>query len=176
MKQIILTGVSGSGKTTLMEQLLKIFPNDTCMPIQFTTRKPRDDSELDSYVFLTKEQFYRKMENWDFMETTQYNWEMYGVSAFFNKEKSNVYIVEPAWRAQLQRHFLINNVPFATFFIGIDKETARERMINRGDTVSSIEKRLIDFSYFTPEGVVLDGELTTRHNMERIALLCKLSS
>jgi guanylate kinase len=41
--------------------------------VSFTTRKPRNDEELDTYVFLTRKQFARKMFNGDFMETEVFN-------------------------------------------------------------------------------------------------------
>jgi guanylate kinase len=61
--------VSASGKTTLQEELLK---RDWNRPYNFTTRKPRSEEELDEYVFITKEQFFEKMEKGDFLENTNY--------------------------------------------------------------------------------------------------------
>lgn len=176
MKQIILTGVSGSWKTSIAEQLFKQYPSSCGKPIQFTTRKPRSDEELDQYVFLTKEQFYTKLDNWDFMEWTEYNWNLYAVSRYFDHSVSNVYIVEPAWKAQLVKHFLQEGIAFASYYISIPEEVAIERMMNRGDSVKTIEARKRDFLYFDamPQDVVLDWELTLQHNVNRIALLCNL--
>lgn len=56
-----------------MESLISSYPELFKRPIQYTTRLPRDDSELDTYVFLTKPQFYTKLENGDFIEFTEYN-------------------------------------------------------------------------------------------------------
>ncbi len=175
-KQIILTWVSGSGKTSISELLFKQFPETTGKPIQFTTRKPRTDEELDQYVFLTREQFYIKLDNGDFMEWTEYNGNLYAVSKHFSTEVSNVYIVEPAWKAQLIKHFLTEGIQFASYFISIPEDVAVERMMNRWDSVKTIEKRKKDFLYFSAnsQDVVLDGELTLQHNVNRIALLCNL--
>jgi guanylate kinase len=65
-------------------------------PLQFTTRKPRDDKELDDYVFLTKEQFIRKLDNGDFIEHIVYNGEYYAITKYFDTSKSNVFVADPA--------------------------------------------------------------------------------
>lgn len=175
-KQIILTGVSWSWKTTVMEKIFQQFKETTWKPIQFTTRKPRSDSELDQYVFLTREQFYTKLDNWDFMEWTEYNWNLYAVSRYFDTSVSNVFIVEPAWKAQLIKHFLTEGIPYASFYIHISADVAKERMMNRGDSVGNIEKRLKDFLYFShnENDIILDWEMSIAHNVTRIWLQCKL--
>jgi guanylate kinase len=56
-----------------MEKLLEEYPHSFGRPIQYTTRKPRNDKELDIYVFLTRTQFMDKLDNGDFAEFTEYN-------------------------------------------------------------------------------------------------------
>ena len=56
-----------------METLLRDYPDYFSRPIQYTTRQPRDDKELDIYVFLTQDQFFIKLANGDFAEFTEYN-------------------------------------------------------------------------------------------------------
>lgn len=168
--QIILTWVSWSWKTTLMEKLLKEFPNNFSRPIQFTTRQPRSQEELDSYVFLTKAQFYKKLENGDFMEFTEYNWELYAISLHFNANTSNIFIVEPVGRASLKKHFHQNNIPYRWFYLEINEKDVLERMMGRWDSAKTIEKRLLDFKYFYPEvdDKVLDASIPPQRNVEFI--------
>jgi len=169
--QVILTWVSWSWKTTIMESLLKDFPQKFARPIQFTTREPRSNEELDSYVFLTKSQFYTKLENGDFMEFTEYNWELYAISLHFNPSVSNIFIVEPVWRASLKKHFHQNGIPYRGFYLEIDEKEVVERLMNRWDSAKNIEKRLLDFKYFHPEvdDKVLDATIPTHRNVEFIA-------
>ena len=72
VNMIMLTGVSGSGKTTLKDYLLENHPDVFAQPIQYTTRPQRFDTELDEYVFLSKELFFKKLNNGDFCEYVKY--------------------------------------------------------------------------------------------------------
>lgn len=165
-KQIILVWPSGSWKSSLMERLIENDGNTFCRPIQFTTRKPRSDSELDSYVFLTKEQFFKKLDNWDFLEFTQYNWEYYAISKYIDLNKVNIFIVEPVGRTSLEKYFKQNSIQFASFFVSITKEEAKNRMMDRWDSLKKIEERLSDFLYFRQLGsdIVLDWTNSLHHN------------
>lgn len=169
--QILLTWVSGSWKTTIMENLIKEFPWKIWRPIQYTTRLPRDDKELDSYVFLTREQFYTKLENWDFIEFTEYNWNLYAISSYIDTSISNVFIVEPVGRASLKKHFHINWIPYRWYYLEVSEQEVKERMMGRWDTKKTIEKRLGDFKYFHPEvdDKVLDASIKPQRNVEFIA-------
>lgn len=169
--QIILTWVSWSWKTTIMEELLKDYPHSFGRPIQYTTRKPRSDSELDSYVFLTKPQFFTKLENWDFIEFTEYNWNFYAISSIIDTTRSNIFIVEPVGRASLKKYFHTHNIPYKGYYLEITEEETKNRMINRWDSVQVIEERLKDFKYFCQEidDKVLDATLPTVRNVEYIA-------
>ena len=84
------------------------FPYEFGKPIQYTTRKRRFDTELDDYVFLTKETFMRKLINGDFVEFTEYNKELYAIGKYFDLDKSNIFIAEPVGREALQRYFKTN--------------------------------------------------------------------
>jgi guanylate kinase len=91
---IAITGPSGSGKTTLQDYLV-----DFCgfkKPTNFTTRTPRSDKELDEYVFVTKPQFFRKLDNGDFSEFTQYNGEFYGITKYVGGDVPFVVVLTPA--------------------------------------------------------------------------------
>lgn len=148
--QIILTWISWSGKTTLMKWLLAKFPTEFAKPIQYTTRKPRYENELDDYVFLTTPTFTRKLVNWDFIEFTEYNKELYAMWKYFDSSKSNIFIAEPVWREALQRYFKLNNIPFKTFYIKIPKEEMVKRLEGRRSSIMTIWERLEDLKYFYP--------------------------
>lgn len=148
--QLILTWVSWSWKTTVMNNLLSHYPEFYSRPIQFTTRKPRFENEHDDYVFLTHEQFMRKLINWDFMEYIEYNKELYWISKYFDNTKTNIFIVEPVWREAIKRHFKMNNIPYVSVFLQINEANLRYRLDKRGSSTNDIEDRVRDFKYFYP--------------------------
>lgn len=148
--QVIITWPSWSGKTTLLKNLLEKYPNKYSKPLQYTTRKPRSDREYDDYVFLTREQFMKKLTNWDFIEYVEYNKELYAIGKYFNPDVSNIFIAEPVGREALQKYFKLNKVPYLSFYIEIDEKEMRYRLEERRETVQTIETRVRDLEYFYP--------------------------
>lgn len=173
--QIILTWISWSGKTTLMGGLLEKFPDRFAKPLQFTTRKPRNLNEVDDYVFLTPSQFTKKLLNWDFIEFTEYNKELYSISKYFEQSKSNIFIAEPVWREALQRHFKTNWIPFITFYIRIPKEEMQKRLEERRLTVKEVEARKKDLKYFysLPHDHLLDGCEPPEDLVKEVFRICR---
>lgn len=157
--QIILTWISGSWKTTLMKGLLEKFPSLFTKPTQYTTRPIRFENEVDDYVFLSHSQFTRKLVNWDFIEFTEYNKELYAIWRYFDETKSNIFIAEPVGREALQRHFKLNGIPFKTFYMKIPKEEMQLRLESRRSSIMSIKERMEDLKYFypLPNDHLLDG-------------------
>ena len=145
-----------------MKGLLERYPNYFSKPIQYTTRKPRWDWELDDYVFLTKAQFMKKLINWDFIEFTEYNKELYAIGKYFDNKKSNIFIAEPVWRAALQRYFRINNIKFVQVFVSIPVSEMKKRLELRRSSVVDIDNRLNDLKYFFPDNDDLTIDWTDR--------------
>lgn len=148
--QVIITWPSWSGKTTLLRNLLVKYPTKYSKPPQYTTRKPRNDREYDDYVFLTREQFMKKLTNWDFIEYVEYNKELYAIWKYFDESVSNIFIAEPVWREALQKYFKLNKIPYLSFYLEIDEKEMRCRLEERRETVQTIEKRVRDLEYFYP--------------------------
>ena len=148
-KLLLITWVSASGKTTLQEELLK---RDWNRPYNFTTRKPRSEEELDEYVFITKEQFFEKMEKGDFLENTNYWWNYYAVSKYL-PEGNVVIIVDPVWRAQIMEKVareLEGEYELFTAYINISVDEQVERLEKRGSVAMEISNRLKDFLWMHP--------------------------
>ena len=157
---VIITWVSASWKTTLQDELLKRWWQ---RPLNFTTRKPRDvnafidldndwdfnSKELDEYIFLSKENFFKKMKNWDFLENTNYWWNFYWASTFLPKWNVCI-ILDPVWRSQVLEYFTRRWIDVETFFIEISQELQEERLIKRLDTEKEILRRKRDFNWFSP--------------------------
>jgi len=161
---IIITWVSASWKTTLQNELLE---KGWVRPLNYTTRKPRDESaltlvdeegdfiseELDEYIFISEKNFFKKLKNWDFLESTNYMGNRYWViwGGRIKLPEGDVCIVlDPIWRNQVMEYFTRMWVCFETYYLEITKEIQLERLINRGDTEKQILRRKRDFNWFSP--------------------------
>lgn len=84
---VVLSGPSGSGKTTIVQRLVRECPIPLVKAISATTRPPRA-GEVDgvAYHFLTDEEFARRRERDEFIETA----EVYGVGYWYGTLKSEV--------------------------------------------------------------------------------------
>lgn len=145
---LIITWVSASGKTTLQEELLKRWWD---RPLNFTTRKPRSDEELDEYIFLDKDNYFIKMSKWDFLEHTNYNGNWYAVSKFL--PKWNVCIVlDPVGREMVLEKVARENLDYnvTCVYLDINKSLQQQRLNKRGDTKEQKELRETDFKWFNP--------------------------
>ena len=152
---IVLVGPSASGKTELGKVLQK---SGIEKLVTYTTREMRvgEINGID-YHFLNVDKFLELKENNFFFETVCYHNNYYGTSK--SDLNRNVYlIVEPSG---LDCYMKLNNV--ISFYMDVDYETRKQRMINRGDKPENIQVRLNgDDNIFTEEvknkcSYVLDG-------------------
>ena len=69
MRVVVVSGPSGSGKTTIVERLMADRPVPLRKCVSATTRPARPgEEEGESYYFLTKDEFQRRLENDAFIE------------------------------------------------------------------------------------------------------------
>ena len=75
---IVVSGPSGAGKSTLIQAALAAIP-ELAYSVSATTRPPRD-GEVDGrdYVFLSREEFERWIEEGEFLEWAEYSGNLYG--------------------------------------------------------------------------------------------------
>lgn len=75
---IVVSGPSGAGKSTLIRQALSDIPG-LAYSVSATTRKPRR-GEVDGrdYIFLSREEFERWIEEEKFLEWAEYSGNLYG--------------------------------------------------------------------------------------------------
>jgi guanylate kinase len=180
MRIVLITWVSGSWKTTLQNRLLELW---WVRPINFTTRKPRDTNidrvddewdysskELQEYVFLDYDTYFKKLRSWDFIEHTHYNWNWYGIWWCMPKNKNVCIVVDPIGREQLVRDLTLSWHKVETYFISIDRETQLNRLIERGDDAKAINARKKDFEWFYPSKscTILDWLDSIEHNLKLI--------
>jgi guanylate kinase len=75
---IVVSGPSGAGKSTLIRVALNIIP-ELAYSVSATTREPRE-GEVDGrdYIFLTREEFERWIDEDRFLEWAEYSGNLYG--------------------------------------------------------------------------------------------------
>lgn len=82
---IVISGPSGAGKGTICKELLDSH-DDLYISISATTREPRKGEVHGvNYYFLSKEEFFKRVEEGDFLEWAEVHGNYYGTP------KSNVY-------------------------------------------------------------------------------------
>ena len=168
---LIITSPSGWGKTTLKNALLEQWWNDT---LNFTTREPRSEREKDEYVFVTKDVFMKKFANWDFLETTEFNWELYWASKYL-PEWNVVTILDPVGRNQIMEKFARDGKKVVTVYLNIWEEEQYRRLVERGSSIDEINTRQKDLDWMSPTKFcyVINWELSREeilHNVDDILL------
>ena len=139
-KIVVLTGGSGSGKS-FYEKFLNI--NGFEKFVSHTTREARiKDNEKNGvdYYFVTKEEF----KNVEMLETTIVKDSFYGLSLneYLSKNNNCVVVVDPNGTKQLIDKLGKENL--VTILLDINLEERKQNMLDRGDTIEAIEKRLLN--------------------------------
>ena len=126
---IVLVGASASGKSVVVKKMNELYGIEKI--VTYTTRPMRvgEINHVD-YHFVTQEDFLIKKENNYFVDISNNKVlivEPNGANIYYQKLKGKVFIV----------------------FLKASDKTRKERMIERGDTLEIIEKRLSgDIKYF----------------------------
>ena len=142
---IILIGPSASGKTVAAKNLQEKY--NLKKAITTTTRKMRiNETDGVDYFFLTRKEFLKEKKNDKFVETTLYNNNFYGCRKD-QVDDNKIIILDPNG---LHSFLKLNNPRIVSFFIKCDENIRKERMIARGDDITSVNERLennqIEFS------------------------------
>lgn len=145
---IILVGASASGKTVIGKYLISNFHFKKF--VTTTTRDMRlNEKQNIDYHFISKEEFFNRIANNDFIEYTEYNGKLYGSE---KKEiaTNKILILEPNG---LKHYLKLNDKnTIVTFYIKCAKNIRIERMEERKDDEVEIKKRIDnDENIFTDE-------------------------
>ena len=133
---LVLVGPSASGKSVIVKCLeskygIKKFITCTTRPMRV------GDVDKVDYYFISKEEFNTRYNNNEFIETVFYNGNYYGTlksEAGIDK----VVILEP----QGLKNFLDSVDNIYSVFLYTNPEKLKQRMINRGDSMLDVNKRL----------------------------------
>lgn len=151
---IVIIGASASGKTEISKILQNNFNYKKCIT---TTTRPMRTGEVNDvdYHFIQKENFIERISNNEFVEYAIYNDNYYGIN---KKDISNnlIVVVEPQGA-----NSLVDEMANDIFIVYIEtsKDLRKMRMIDRGDKLELIEKRLF-----------LDEEVFKIENIKKIDL------
>lgn len=140
-KLIVLIGESASGKTTIESALAETELYEKA--ISDTTR-PKRSGEVDGqdYNFVSDDEFLSGLENDLYAEHTEYNGWFYGIrdSELRSKDKHIVVVLNPHGFRQIKE---IKDLDILSFHISVDWRTRAKRLINRGDDMMEIFRRII---------------------------------
>jgi len=166
MKTILtLTGPSCSGKSTL-ERMLKTAGFENVIS---TTTRPKREGEIDgtSYYFIDREAFKANKAGGCYIETVEFNGNLYGVSAqeverVFAKSKPVVVVVEPEGLRQIREYAAKNGWRHIAVFINNPPEVIAQRFMERfaEDLMMSMNSKKTIDTYATRLGIMMGEEST----------------
>ena len=145
---LVLSGPSGSGKTTIVERLVSESPVPLVKAISATTR-PQRKGEVDgvAYYFLTKEEFERRRDQGEFLETA----EVFGAGYWYGTLKSEIQRAKEAsgWaflEVDVQGAFKVTEIypdALTIFLQPPSLEVCEQRLRSRAtDSEETIQRRL----------------------------------
>ena len=136
---IVLSGASASGKTEVAKVLASKY--GIVKVITTTTRKMRiHEADGVDYFFVSNERFLEMIKEERFVEWTEYNGNFYG-STKDQIQDNKCVVIDPVG---LKAYSQLKNRNVVTFFLESEEETRYKRMLQRGDTVESASKRIIN--------------------------------
>ena len=140
-----MSSPSGAGKTSISKKILQK-DNKISLSISCTTRpKRKGEVNKKDYIFLSEEDFQKKIKSGDFLEYASVFGNRYGtlrqtVSSFFNKKKDVLFDIDWQGYQQLKQSGM---EVVGIFILPPNKKELIRRLKNRGrDTTEEMKKRM----------------------------------
>lgn len=166
---IILTGPSASGKTATCLYLQEHYGIKKV--ITHTTRGMRDGEKNDvDYHFVSMDEFNRMIKDDEFVEHVAFNGNCYGTSK--KEVRIDKCMALEINGAMTYKSF--NDPKIVLFYMNLDEETCRERMLSRGDdpikVASRIENDRSSFHLSKEQLEMIDVNVDTKkYNLEEVS-------
>ena len=131
---IVISGPSGAGKDTIVEKLKEINDN-FWVSISMTSREPRsNDIPNETYYFVSREEFEKRINDGVFLEYAEYNGNYYGtpkdiISSKLDKGIDVILVIEIQGALKVKE--LVPEAIFI-FIMPPSLKELRRRLINRG--------------------------------------------
>jgi guanylate kinase len=148
---VILSGSSGVGKSTIINKLITESVGKYAFMTTVTTRPRRENEQENiSYHFVSTDEFMNRVKDGEFYEYESVHGNLYGTSRIIlNKllEKNKVLLKDiDVFGTQNLVQKLKGIIKIITIFITADIDTLRNRLLDRGESLADIERRLSRFS------------------------------
>lgn len=147
MNMIIISGMSGAGKSTLVKHFVNSGLGRYELVRSVTTRDPRSEGEY--YTFVSREEFKVMCDDGMFLETNLYQGskELYGtpkaeVERILKERKIPILEIDVNGKQQIERIADQRGFVIRSIFIATSPESIYVRLVERGDSLSSIVERL----------------------------------
>lgn len=144
---LIVSGPSGGGKSTFCSRILKDIPS-LSLSISSTTRTPRkQEKNGEDYIFISKDQFLKSIEENQFAEWAVVHGNYYGtlkktIETAFLRQQSLLLDLDIQGSRSLKK--LYGPSCFRVFITPPNLQELEKRLRNRGtDSESDIQKRLL---------------------------------
>lgn len=134
---IIIVAPSASGKDTIMNKIVEL---TNLKPVISYSTRPIRINEVDgiAYNFISEDEFKDMKAKDLFIETSNYNSWNYGM-AKIDCGDDRIVIVDPCGFRHLKR--VLKKV--ISFFIDVPERVRLLRLVNRGDDISELTRRII---------------------------------
>ena len=168
---VVVFGPSGSGKTTIVREMIK---DKRVGEIESTTSRPKRKSEKEGrdYYFVSFEEAQRTLSQGGFVEHTIYDGHIYGITKKEIDSKLEQYplVVVVADITGLKQLELQYSDQIFKVHIGADPAHLIQRLLNRGDAVEDVVRRLRTVEKELANWVYADVVFnSSRHRSKEIA-------
>ena len=171
---LVVSGPSGVGKGTICKEYLNTY-DDCALSVSATTRAPRNgEVDGESYFFLSRDEFKKKIDEGGFLEHAVFCDNYYGtpkdaVLNMLDSGKNVILEIEVQGALQVRSHY-----PEAVFIFVIppSMETLEERLRGRGteadDVISKrLERAKAEFKFIEKYNYVLEND-TVENAVKRL--------
>ena len=174
---IILIGESGCGKTTILNELVK---RGYKKATNHTTRPIREDEvENPEYIFVSKEEFDNMWNEGKLLQRAEFDGEYYGISVDSLRDDIVCIQIVQSIKDVKERAFELgfDENKIKCFYISVPAEERTKRMLSRGDSIETIQRRMkLDSEKFKGAKEVVDYVVENNKLEDAVNEIIKLAN